>query len=420
MKINEEQSEILYNNIKNEKKQIDLELQDYKSRLEANNKEKKIQEEKINQLLEQNKQDKEKIEELLKKEEENEKSNINLSNIVNDISNDKSKLILKLYDQQSEDYKKELEKIKNKFNKELNEKFKNKINNDDDDKYKNIYKEINEQSKLLLNNYLGKLEELENKRKNEFETIMNTNNDNNVIKFSINEAIHEGIKCNNCSKKPIIGERYQCSQCPNYNLCKNCEEENSITLKHNHNFIKIRYANNNDIIEKKDDKKIVNENKNYSFEIENKKEEYLLYVGTFKYDIELTIRNNCKYAYPENTEIICDKDSNLIPTNKIKINKLKPNETQNITIKYDNLKACTQGIMNSFFNFEVNGKKFGIKIIIKLKFLANDNYELVELFRREVHYNLEKWDNKKIIKKLKRNRCNFNDTLDDILRDEKK
>ena len=145
-----------------------------------------------------------------------------------------------------------------------------------------------------------------------------------------------------------------------------------------------------------------------------------MYVGTFKYDIELTIRNNCKYSYPENTEIICDKDSNLIPTNKIKINKLKPNETQNITIKYDNLKACTQGIMNSFFNFEVNGKKFGIKIIIKLKFLANDNYELVELFRREVHYNLEKWDNKKIIKKLKRNRCNFNDTLDDILRDEKK
>ena len=125
----------------------------------------------------------------------------------------------------------------------------------------------------------------------------------------------------------------------------------------------------------------MNENKRYTFHIENKKEEYLIYTGTNKFVITLTIRNNCEYTYPKETEIKCDKDSNIKPKDELIIKNLKPNETDEITICYENLKYFPPGIFNSFFNFKINGEKIGITIVLKLKFLDNKNFELVGQFR---------------------------------------
>jgi hypothetical protein len=36
---------------------------------------------------------------------------------------------------------------------------------------------------------------------------------------------HEGIACNGCSMNPIIGIRYKCIECPNFNFCSSCEEK---------------------------------------------------------------------------------------------------------------------------------------------------------------------------------------------------
>lgn len=55
--------------------------------------------------------------------------------------------------------------MKNQFSNELNENCKKNIKNNVDDNYNSIYKEINEQSKIILNNHLGKLEEFEKKEK---------------------------------------------------------------------------------------------------------------------------------------------------------------------------------------------------------------------------------------------------------------
>jgi len=35
---------------------------------------------------------------------------------------------------------------------------------------------------------------------------------------------HENIVCNNCFKNNIIGKRFVCAECNNYNLCQNCEK----------------------------------------------------------------------------------------------------------------------------------------------------------------------------------------------------
>jgi len=34
--------------------------------------------------------------------------------------------------------------------------------------------------------------------------------------------VHAGINCDSCSMTPLIGIRYRCSQCPNYDLCEGC------------------------------------------------------------------------------------------------------------------------------------------------------------------------------------------------------
>jgi hypothetical protein len=46
-----------------------------------------------------------------------------------------------------------------------------------------------------------------------------------------------GVRCNQCGSNPIIGSRFKCSICGNYNLCQNCEENSG--YKHGHPLIKI-------------------------------------------------------------------------------------------------------------------------------------------------------------------------------------
>ncbi|KAH8377104.1 hypothetical protein KR093_003466 [Drosophila rubida] len=38
-----------------------------------------------------------------------------------------------------------------------------------------------------------------------------------------NFIIHDGVQCDACGTLPMIGFRYKCVQCPNFDLCQNCE-----------------------------------------------------------------------------------------------------------------------------------------------------------------------------------------------------
>jgi len=57
-------------------------------------------------------------------------------------------------------------------------------------------------------------------------------------KKSGNKEIHSTVTCDKCGTFPIVGIRYKCMECPNYDLCEKCEE--SKYLEHEHNFLKVR------------------------------------------------------------------------------------------------------------------------------------------------------------------------------------
>ena len=62
----------------------------------------------------------------------------------------------------------------------------------------------------------------------------------NNCMFKNNEPkdVHIGYICDGCKKGPIVGIRYKCTVCFDFDYCEDCEEK--LGLVHNHNFIKIR------------------------------------------------------------------------------------------------------------------------------------------------------------------------------------
>ncbi len=51
------------------------------------------------------------------------------------------------------------------------------------------------------------------------------------------KPIHRFIICDGCGKDPVVGIRYKCAVCHDFDLCSECEE-NTI---HDHPFLKIRH-----------------------------------------------------------------------------------------------------------------------------------------------------------------------------------
>jgi len=48
--------------------------------------------------------------------------------------------------------------------------------------------------------------------------------------------VHRYCKCDGCGEKPLVGIRYKCTVCPNFDFCEKCEA----STEHPHNFIKIK------------------------------------------------------------------------------------------------------------------------------------------------------------------------------------
>ena len=50
--------------------------------------------------------------------------------------------------------------------------------------------------------------------------------------------MHEGVECDGCHICPIVGDRYKCAVCKDFDYCAKCEEN----MGHEHPFLKIKKA----------------------------------------------------------------------------------------------------------------------------------------------------------------------------------
>jgi len=75
-------------------------------------------------------------------------------------------------------------------------------------------------------------EELERESKEAFEVVKDIIDN---VEPDNSKEVHQTIECDGCGMHPLVGTRYKCSVCRNFDFCSRCEE----IMEHPHAFLKI-------------------------------------------------------------------------------------------------------------------------------------------------------------------------------------
>ena len=233
----------------------------------------------------------------------------------------------------------------------------NEIKNSYENKLNNIREECSQEVKQKLSKkYIEKLQPVQESKINIQKTNDNyeLNTSRSIMsRISQCSTIHTDIKCNNCGACPIVGYRYKCLECPNYNLCNECEK----IVSHEHNFI--RYVNQE------------SEEKKYSYECLTTKLCVYAYVKSEKAELSIVIKNNGVAQWTENTKLICHKD-NKASFNDIILKPLKSGEFNNVQITFDKINDLAPSTYSSKILFSVDGKIYGEPLKINLNIIERN------------------------------------------------
>ena len=240
----------------------------------------------------------EKTSKIIKTEEDYEEiklSNINVPKIVVSLIPKEMISIKNEIESKSESLNFENEKIE-KNNKEIITKEEiSQINNNDNNNENNeeIKSKIHDVISSLVKEKMEKLQNeiindiYDNIQLTESKYLEKNENEKERLEISlINQdlsslPIHTGIKCNECNCIEIVGSRFKCLNCENYNLCSKCERESNHNI--DHIFIKIYVPDSDKNIELFP--KYKNEGLNYSISENN---------FTFERNIDNIIKVNIK------------------------------------------------------------------------------------------------------------------------------
>ena len=90
--------------------------------------------------------------------------------------------------------------------------------------------------------------------------------------------------------------------------------------------------------------------------------------GDERATIDVVIRNNSNNKYPNNSYLICDNKNSLLLCEKVQLNELEPNQQQQVTIIFKNLKCISKGKYKSIIKLQINNKVYNsfFEIIVKV------------------------------------------------------
>ena len=370
--------------------------------------------------------------------------------------NEQNKIII-------ENYNKKFENIENEIQTKVNEaleKIKNeKVTNDQQIKgiiktAMNKYKEENEQKlKSIISEIPQKMEENLRKKSKELENLYFQNYKN---KIKENNEIHYGIKCQKCFMEPIVGIRYKCSSCKNYNLCEKCEKDNSESNIHPHIFLKYikkeeipldedydnkkegNYINNNNKNQSNNKKEKINYNnifeshinydkklddfKNYSYQCLTNELKFSVNEGTKDARFNLVLKNNGKFPWKKDSSfLVCDNYISDIVVEQIKLQPLNPGEEYTNSIYFKNLQTLKPGVYKTYLDFNINGNKFGEKILINCEIIEqNKKFEFNRIIAgfRNIYQIDENTMSDEVIKKaLEQNENNIDKAFQSLFQD---
>ena len=230
--------DILLKNLKSEKTLLENQLNEEREKMNLIEKIYNEDNQKMQKKLEQLNN-----EFILQKQKMNEKNDLIIKNEIEKGINDyinKSKIEMLNKENEINNIKNSYENNLNKIREECYEEIEQKFSKIYEEKLKEIHESILNNSKILCDQIISQnqkqFEEEEKKRNQVIDAnIFNNAHDN----FNINpiykcKTIHNGVQCNYCKRNPIVGYRYKCMDCPDYNLCQICEK----VVEHEHNFIR--------------------------------------------------------------------------------------------------------------------------------------------------------------------------------------
>ena len=392
--------------------------------------------------------------------------------IINDLVQEKQKnelLIKKIENLRLLNPEKEYEIKKKEFYKILESKYEKLYQEKINQAIVSLNNNIEEFKNSLQNKYEINLKNIEKNTRDKFNKIYYyiKQNQNNVKKYKI---VQEGITCNNCFKSPIIGYRYKCITCKEYNLCENCEEENNTKNNfHSHLFIKIRNQeqiinnfvnlkqfqgnnnfninvknniNNNNIQinnynmfgqnsvkDSNNNNKIIPEDKvieqNYSFMCVNKDNlKAQIKEGENKLNLFIEIKNNGvnKWA-KDNVKLVFDEKKNLIGED-IVLQPQNPGEKIKYEIKINDLNMYPVGNYTAGLFFKVNGKIYGEEININIIIInkeendiknQDDKLKIVNEFRDLYQLSIDEYSDEKLLDILNKNNFDFHISFSSLI-----
>ena len=324
-------------------------------------------------------------------------------------------------------YEKDIENKMKEINKVLTKKLEEKIN-ELEQRYLKKFNKKEEQMNLIYSQNTQKINELSGYLLN-----LKGGQDKNFQNINKCDTVHNGIKCQKCFQEPIIGYRYKCSVCHDYNLCQICEEKNSISGEHQHDFIKIRKelkSNNvtivNNEINKKESfnkiekkKKIIGNNE-YSYECINILQlSTYLYEGTEEGKIEIILKNNGSQTWPEGrTKLIFERESQ-INGNEIILRSQKPGEEGKYDIILSGLKKYSPNQYKSYLGFCIDDDEFGDELVLTINIKEKntnkkemaENMNKIKEFRDMFDLKEEEFSDEKLFEILKQNNFDYEESF---------